>query len=147
MSLNLPRPLYIQKKQPLTFTYQKGVSMAFLLFAIIIISLLAAGLMRLNSQSSVSNVQQVISARAFFAAESGANLQALRIFPVAGGAPNCSNPPPFNFAANGLSGCTATTTCNATLINGVNYFTVTSIGQCNVGQPLQATRRIQVRLR
>lgn len=125
---------------------QAGISMAFLLFAIIIMSLLAAGLMRLNSQSTTANTQQVISTRAFFAAESGAQLQAMALFPVSGvGA--CANQI-YNFSTtNGLSGCTATTSCTNTTINGVNYYQVNSVGQCNAGQPLQATRTIQVRLK
>jgi len=125
---------------------QKGVSLAFLLFAIIIVSLLAAALVQLNSQSALSNAQQVISTRAFFAAESGAQLQAMRIFPVNGGAAVCANQN-YNFTANGVAGCTAATTCGATNINGQNYYQVTSQGQCNAGQPLQATRTIEVRLK
>jgi MSHA biogenesis protein MshP len=125
---------------------QRGVSLAFLLFAIIIVSLLAAALVRLSSESELSNAQQVISTRAFFAAESGAQLQAMRIFPVAGGPAVCANQN-YNFTANGVAGCTASTTCGATNVGGQNYYQVTSIGQCNAGQPLQATRTIQVRLK
>ncbi len=125
---------------------QNGFSMAFLLFAIVIISLLAAALIQLNAQSNLANAQQVISTRAFFAAESGAQLQALRIFPVSGGAGTCSNQS-FNFSNNGLNGCTTTTTCTTITVNSENYYQVTSAGQCNAGQPLQATRTIEVRLK
>lgn len=124
---------------------QSGFSMAFLLFAIIIVSLLAAALMQLNSQSNLSNAQQIISTRAFFAAESGAQLQALSLFPVGGGAGVCANTP-RNFAVSGLNGCTATTTCATITIAAKDYYQVVSTGQCNIGQPLQATRTIEVRL-
>ncbi len=127
---------------------QAGISMAFLLFAIIIMSLLAAGLMRLNSQSTTANTQQVISTRAFEdRLDTIENVrQAMALFPVSGvGA--CANQI-YNFSTtNGLSGCTATTSCTNTTINGVNYYQVNSVGQCNAGQPLQATRTIQVRLK
>lgn len=125
--------------------YSRGFSMTFLLFTIVVISLLAAALIRLNSQSNLTNAQQVISTRAFFAAESGAQLQAMRLFPVAGGAAVCANQT-FNFTGSGINGCTATTTCSATTVNSRDYYQVTSAGQCNAGQPLQATRTIEVRL-
>lgn len=123
---------------------QQGISMAFLLFAMIIVSLLAAALMRLNSQSSISTLHQIISTRAFFAAESGANLQALTIFPIIGTS-NCTNQT-YNFNVNGLLGCSAVTSCTSITINSKNYYQVISKGQCNSGQDLQATRTIEVRL-
>jgi len=127
-------------------TKQKGISLAFLLFTIVIVSLLAAGLMRLNAQSGISTVHQVISTRAFFAAESGANLQALAVFPVNGAAGTCSSQN-FNFTNSGLASCTATTSCSTVVINSNNYYQIVSQGQCNSGQPLQATRTIEVRLK
>jgi len=133
-------------KQPCMPSKQQGISLAFLLFAIIIVSLLAAALMRINNQSNVSVAQQVISTRAFFAAESGANLQALAVFPVAGGIGICGNQT-YNMTINGLNGCRATTTCNNITINTVDYYQITSQGQCNIGNPLQATRTIEIRLK
>ena len=130
---------------------QKGISMAFLLFTMIIVSLLAAALMRLNSQSNISNAHQVISTRAFFAAESGAQLQALGIFPVngiGGGIAACSNPGPiYTFTVEGLRGCKATLSCFGTTIGLDSYYQVISQGQCNTGQDLQSTRTIEVRLK
>ena len=125
---------------------QAGISMAFLLFTIIIVSLLAAALMRLNSQSNVSNAHQVIATRAFFAAESGANIQALGIFPVAGGGGSCSNTT-YSFSISGLNGCTASINCSTLTINAKSYYQITSIGQCNAGQDFQATRTVVVRLK
>ena len=120
--------------------------MAFLLFAIIIVSLLAAGLMRLNSQSSLSTAHQVISTRAFFAAETGANLQALAVFPVAGGVGICTAQN-YTFSTSGLNDCTSETTCNTITVDGTNFYQVISQGQCNTGQSLQATRTIEIRLK
>jgi MSHA biogenesis protein MshP len=134
------------RKAHQSFSKQRGISMAFLLFAIIIVSLLAAALIRINSQSELSVAQQVISTRAFFAAESGANLQALAVFPVGGGAGACSNQN-YNFTNNGLNGCSASTQCSAILIDTSTFYQIISQGQCNSGQPLQATRTIEVRLK
>jgi len=125
---------------------QQGISLAFLLFAIIIVSLLAAALMRINNQSNISVAQQVISTRAFFAAESGAHLQALAVFPVSGGIGICTNQT-YNMTTEGLNGCRATTSCNNITINTIDYYQITSQGQCNIGQPLQATRTIEIRLK
>ena len=125
--------------------YQQGISLAVLLFILIIIGLLATALTNLTSQSTQANAQQVIATRAFFAAESGANLQAQSIFPLTG-ASSCANQT-YNFTGNGLNGCTATTVCNTITVNSEDYFQVTSTGQCNSGQPLQATRTIEVRLK
>lgn len=125
---------------------QSGVSLAILLFIIIIISLLAVALARLNSQSNMANAQQVIAARALFAAESGAQLQAARIFPVAGGAGLCANQV-FNFAVSGINSCSASTTCSSVTINSVNYYQVTSQGVCASGTSVQASRTLEVRLK
>ena len=132
------------KNQVFSPNKQQGISMAFLLFTMIIVSLLAAALMRINSQSSISTIHQIISTRAFFAAESGANLQALAIFPISG-ISSCSNQT-YNFNVDGLLGCSAVTTCTSFIIDTKNYYQVISKGQCNSGQDLQATRTIETRL-
>ena len=133
-------------KQCFNLNKQSGISLAFLLFAIIVVSLLAAALIRLNSQSNLSVAHQVISTRAFLAAESGGNLQALAIFPVSGGVGACANQD-YSFTASGLNGCSASTSCTQINVDGIDYFQVISQGQCNTGQPLQATRTIEIRLK
>ncbi len=125
---------------------QKGLSLALLLFVIIIIALLATALARLNSQSSLSNAQQVVATRAFFAAESGAQRQAMAIFPVSGAGSTCANQT-YSFSVNGLNNCQATTTCTAITINTETFYQVISQGQCNSGNSLQATRSVEVRLK
>jgi MSHA biogenesis protein MshP len=144
MRYTLEMSLKITNKNKFNPTKQHGISMAFLLFAMIIVSLLAAALMRLNSQSSISTVHQIISTRAFFAAESGANLQTLSIFPITR-ASACTNQT-YNFNVDGLLGCSSVTSCTSFTINSKNYYQVTSKGQCNSGQDLQATRTIEIRL-
>ena len=123
---------------------QSGISLVILLLIIVILALLSAVLVNINSQSNLSNAHNVISTRAFFAAESGANFQSMRIFPLAG-ASVCSNLS-FNLSNSGLNGCIATTQCNLLTVNGINFYRVISEGQCNVGQQYQATRTIEVRL-
>ncbi len=126
--------------------HQSGVSLAILLFIIIVLGLLAASLANINSQSTSSNAQQVIATRAFFAAESGANRQAMAIFPLDGSGGTCASQT-YNFNVSGLNGCSATTNCTAFTVNTQTFYQVVSQGQCNTGQPLQATRTIEVRFK
>ncbi len=132
------------KMRAILFNKQSGVSLIMVLFIVVILALLSAALVRINSQSLMSNAHQVIATRAFFAAESGANFQSMRIFPISG-ASVCANQ---NFAINvtGLSGCTAQTECDTFNVNGRDFYQVISQGQCNAGQEFQATRTIEVRL-
>lgn len=123
---------------------QTGISLAILLFIVVILALLSAALVRINSQSVISNAHQVIATRAFFAAESGANFQSMRIFPLSGGSV-CANQN-FNINVNGLNGCTAETQCNTFNIDGQDFYQIISQGQCNAGQDFQATRTIEVRM-
>lgn len=124
--------------------HQQGVSLVMLIFVIVIIGLLSTALVTINSQSSVANAHQVISTRAFFAAESGGNLQAMQLFPISGSGV-CTNQT-FSFSTAGLTGCQALTQCTALVVNGRNFYQVVSQGQCEVGEPFQATRTIEVRL-
>jgi len=123
---------------------QAGISLAILLFIIVVLALLSAALVNINSQSVSSNAHQVIATRAFFAAESGANLQSLRIFPISG-ISVCSNEN-FSLSSVGLSGCEVQTQCSSFNVNGRDFYRVISQGQCNLGQTFQATRTIEVRL-
>jgi MSHA biogenesis protein MshP len=133
-------------KKTIQLKKQQGLSLALLLFIIIIIALLSTALARLNSQSSISNSQQVIAARAFFAAESGAQRQAMAIFPVSGVGSNCINQT-YNFTTNGLTGCDAITTCSAITIGTETFYQVISQGRCSSGSDLSANRSIEVRLK
>jgi len=123
---------------------QTGISLAILLFIIVILAILSAALVSINSQSVSSNAHQVIATRAFFAAESGANFQSQRIFPLSG-TTQCSNQN-YSFSSPGLNGCIAQTQCTNFVLSGKNYYRVISQGQCNTGQAFQATRTVEVRL-
>lgn len=123
---------------------QKGVSLAILLFIIVVLALLTAALVKINSQSVASNAHQVIATRAFFAAESGANFQSMRIFPLSG-ISVCANQN-FPITTVGLNGCVAQTQCNIFNVDGRNFYQIISQGQCNIGQNFQSTRTIEVRM-
>jgi len=123
---------------------QTGISLAILLFIIVVLALLSAALVKINSHSVSSNAHQVVATRAFFAAESGANFQSLRIFPVSG-VSVCSSQN-YSFSSAGLNGCEAQTQCNSFSVNGRNFYQIISQGQCNIGTTFQSTRTVEVRL-
>jgi len=68
------------------------------------------------------------------------------IFPVSGGAGSCGDQT-FDFTNQGLSGCRAITSCSEILVDSILYYQVVSQGQCNIGNPLQATRTLEIRLK
>ncbi|MEE4245311.1 MAG: hypothetical protein V2I33_07855 [Kangiellaceae bacterium] len=122
----------------------RGFSIFAALFIIIVVGLLAGTILRMTQTSEVAVAQETLSIRAFFAAESGVQAVAMQIFPLTGGG-FCNNQV-INFAANGLTNCRATITCNAYVADGENYYQVVSQGQCSSGE-LQASRTIESLMR
>ena len=128
--------------------YQRGVSLILVLFLIVVVSLLAAAMAQLNRGGSNAVGLEIQSTRALFAAESGAQIAAMKTFLI-GGAPsgvNCGN---FNqnFTVNGLNNCTASVICSGpATVNNINVYTVQSTGTCGNGADY-ARRRIIVELR
>lgn len=122
----------------------KGFSLVAALFIIVALGLLAAAMYRMNQTSNVAVAQEVLSIRAFFAAESGAHTAAMQIFPLSGGGA-CNNQT-INFTASGLIGCRAIVQCASFVADGETYYSVSSEGQCGSGD-LQTSRTVEVMLR
>jgi MSHA biogenesis protein MshP len=98
----------------------------------------------MTQTSNVAVAQEVLSIRAFFAAESGAHAAAMRLFPITG-ASSCSNQT-LNFTASGLVGCSAIINCTSFVADGETYYQISSEGQCGSGD-LQTSRTLEVMLR
>ena len=124
---------------------QHGFSLVMALFVIVVLGLLAAVLYRTVAIGNLSVTQEVLSARAFQAAESGAQAGMVRLFPVAGGVGLCSGSPGINqnLVANGLSQCSVNLVCSSTVVDGVPHYQMTSTGTCTAGS-LRAIRTIAV---
>ncbi len=122
----------------------KGFSLIAALFVIVILGLLAAALYRMTQTANVGVAQEVLSIRAFLAAESGAQTAAMEAFPL-GGAGVC-NSRTINFSSNGLVNCSVNITCSAFASAGETYYQIESQGQCSTGD-LQASRTLEVMLR
>ncbi len=125
---------------------QGGFSLPVVVGVIVLAAVLGAAMVNLVATGQQSVALEVVSTRAFYAAESGAQFGMQRLFPPSGGAASCANAS-VSFATNGLSGCSATVSCTSTgPVNGTMFYTITSSGSCSSG-PTQATRTIQVKAR
>lgn len=121
---------------------QSGFGLPTTIFIIVILAMIILSMSDLNQASSRAFVQDFQSKRAFYAAESGAQIALNRIF-MAGGSCGAS---PISFTASGLTDCSATLSCSQVVVSSVTYYTVTSTGSCGTGDDM-ARREIQVRAR
>ncbi len=129
---------------------QQGISIVLAIFILVVLSLLAAALINVLAGGTESVAREVISTRALFAAESGAQRQLNEIFTpgsamnVAACADAVNTPRTNTFTLGGLFGCgNAVVECEYVTIDSINYFTVTSTGSCGpTGEP--SVRVIQV---
>lgn len=125
---------------------QRGLGLPVALFIIVVMALIAVAVNNLNKNSSQNFVQNLLSTRAFYAAESGAQLRLNDVIlasPCSCGA-NADVSYVFADEIVGLSGCQAATNCIAFTAAGDTYCTVTSSGFCNGSN---ASRQIEVRVK
>lgn len=127
-----------------SFSKQSGISLPVALFIITIMSLIAVAVNQMSATSSQSYSQNLLSTRAFYAAESGAQLRAqdtLAAMPCScGGSADVE----YDFTVIGLNQCSALTSCTSFIANGDTFCTVISIGRCNNSN---AERTVEVRLK
>lgn len=125
---------------------QAGAGLPIALFIITVLSLIVLGMSQLQESSSRSVSLQIQSQRAFFAAESGAQVALTRLFN------GLSCPAVINFDESGLGGCSADitgcTTPSAVTENGTPIYTIQSTGVCGpAGGTDSARRKIEVMVR
>ena len=107
-------------------------------------SLIAIAVNQLGASSSQSYSQNVLSTRAFYAAESGAQLRAENTLTPTACACSGGADVTYNFTVTGLNQCSAVTNCTSFSANGNTYCTIVSIGRCNNAV---AERTVEVRLK
>ncbi len=124
---------------------QKGLGLPSALFLILIVILLLTVMNQLNQVNAIAYSREWLSVRSLYAAESGAQMAAVRILNSEESMGVCTLNfiPEFSFNTQGLQACTAKVSCENQVVNGRNYFTVLSEGRCGTGID-QATRMIQV---
>lgn len=120
---------------------QRGSALVVAIFIIVVMSILAAVIARVLTTTSASSVDEVYGARAFHAANSGAQVFLTSLFPLgedgADDAACISGLTISNFSQDdiGLSNCTAVVSCQSTDFNeyALTQYRIISQGSCAVG--------------
>lgn len=127
---------------------QQGAGLPVAIFVVTALALIVVGMTQLQESSSLSIGYQVQSQRAFFAAESGAQVGVARVLQDE----SCGAfPSTTAFATGGLARCTASLSCEALQadIRGDSapetVYSLTSQGQCGSGADY-AQRIVEVRV-
>ncbi|MBD1389868.1 hypothetical protein IC617_10550 [Neiella sp. HB171785] len=131
---------------------QRGASLMVALFLLVILSMLAARLINVISDSSRSVAVEVYGTRALMAAQSGADLALVKLFPLNNGfGAGCAAVPANDngeFAENaGLLRCSATIQCQQQALPdavGSVLYTITVTGFCAGGSGEEAIRAERV---
>lgn len=134
-------------KQPLA---QAGFSLPVAIFVLVLLSLLGAAMTRMLATGAQSLGFEVLSTRAFYAAESGAQWGMNTLFPPMGPpAATCFAQQNLSFSTSGLNGCSAQVTCAGPVVvanaGGATstQFRISSRGACGSGTDM-ATRVLEV---
>ena len=131
---------YLPQANP--FVRSKGSALILALFIIIVLTLLGVALTRVLSTSNETIAQEVIGTRALMAANSAMQAQLQQLFPLnaTGTCPVITLPAltaNYDFTTiDGLYHCKANTSCSLYFTDpatGVNYFRITSTGECGSG--------------
>lgn len=125
---------------------QRGIGLPATIFLIVILALIVVAMSDLTEDANTGFAQDFQSTRAFYAAESGAQVALNRVFV---GGEDCDNTLGYlDFDADGdnpgLNNCVAQLVCQMDTVSGTEYMTFTSTATCGAGLD-QATRAVQVR--
>lgn len=121
---------------------QRGIGLMAAIFLIVVVAVLVVAIARMVRTSSAAFAQDVMTHRAFLAAESGAQLGLNRVF-APSGVPACTAWS-WDLAPVGLANCRADVACRSESVDGTPYYTVESHGRCDAGGVV-AERRLFVR--
>lgn len=130
---------------------QHGFSIVVAVFILVVLSLLAATMLRVQETDAAGAAQDTLTVRAFYAAESGAQYAMNRLL-LDGAACGALGLPNGTAAwdATELAQCSVDNlTCTADSLNGVDYYHVTSTAACrgSADERFVARRTIEVRVR
>ncbi len=115
------------------------------IFLIVVAAVLVVAITRMVRTSEEAFSQDVMTHRAFLAAETGAQLALNRVFaPV--GASTCPAAPAWTWDLTGvgLNNCEAVVDCRSETVSGTIHYTVESNGRCDAGSVV-AERHVLVR--
>ncbi len=126
---------------------QAGLGLVSAIFVITVGALLAAAMASMMRVGQTATVQSFQATRAMQAAESGIQMEMVRLIQSSvGSACQSSNSYDFNTVA-GLVGCNAATECSVSVVGTERYATIVSTGRCggNSASLDSASRRLRVR--
>lgn len=129
---------------------QRGSSLVIAIFVLVILFLLAAALIKINTSSANAIVYEVMGTRAMAAAQSGANRQLQLLFPHNSTSQTCAsiaaNSAPTISDIDGLNNCAIllpANSCQDFVHDGTRYYTLTVTGQC-AADGVETSRTIKV---
>ena len=131
----------------------RGSALVIAIFVIIVMSLLGAALVNMMASSQENVAFEVLGTRAYASAQTGAQWQLAQLFPV--GLASATSRTCADVSQNapaiahipGLIGCEVKAlTCNDFLFEDVRYYTVTSVGECQLDSEV-TSRIIEVEAR
>ena len=124
---------------------QRGFSLPLAIFIITVLAVIGAVMVTLSQSGQQSTALEIQSIRAFYAAESGAQIGLHNIFPIAGGSIGAAGCTALvvnqTFNATGLQGCDAAVRCIPQTVSGDTYYVINSTGTCQMGDVNNTARR------
>ncbi len=122
-----------------------GFGLPAAIFIITVLAMIVAAITSLGESSSVAFGQDINSIKAFYAAESGAEIGLTKKFDVTGSPVGCGNNLYVdNSGLTGLNGCSVEVHCDTANAGGIEYYTLTSTATCGSGRDA-AQREVEVR--
>lgn len=127
-------------------TAQRGVGLPMAIFMITVLALIVATMAQMQQGAAQRVGLDALSARAFYAAESGAQIALTRLFPAPDGTGGTASDFSQSFNTGGLLGCSAAVSYLTATADGTNYYRIKSIGTCGSGESM-GRRVVEVRAR
>ena len=128
---------------PTTPKQMQGIGLMGAVFFMVVVALLSAAITRSVTTGADAFALEIISQRAFFAAESGAQLGVQAVYPPQGTGTCGTNS--WDLSVIDLPQCRATVSCRSSTVAGVDYHTIESTGRCSDGGEIVAERIVLVR--
>lgn len=124
---------------------EAGLGLISAIFVIVILAIVVVGMSNIATVSQKYRSQEILAARALFAAESGAQLHLSTLLHPENSQTCATMAAPANFNTHGLRECSYQASCAQVTINTIDYFTVKSVGRCGTGVD-SATRAVEMRI-
>ncbi|WP_372828698.1 MSHA biogenesis protein MshP [Shewanella sp. UCD-KL12] len=157
MSLNMRRhsQIPLQKGLSRRLANQQGSALVIGIFVITVMFLMASALINVLEDADEQVNLEVWGTRALAAANSGADSALAQLFPLDASAATCAATSDWTVPNEpGFHGCRVALTCNASLVNTVNHYRITSTATCETGDCdndngncLRVNRQVEVEAR